>query len=393
MMRIVLNKIFEGKLGPGKFILSGVAFLVGLSLVLLALQSYLKIKEFIAPQQSSSNYIILNKEVAMAHTLFGAKAQFSTDEIRDLRLQPFVADMGVFKTNNFEVRAYLGGNLGFYTELFFESVPSQFIDDRPTNFTWQEGSDFLPIIISQDFLNLYNFGYAVGRGTPQLSKSTIQLVPLKVEVSGVNGRKVFDAKVVGFSERIASVLVPENFLDWANDEIGGAEKPLVSRAIIKVKNDKNYLLEEYLEQNELKISDEKARMGKILSTMNTVLSTLVVIGTAFMGFALVIVLLNFSLMVAQAKEEVSLLIQLGYRSSDLVRHLLIYLIIFISTVSLMVAVIFGVGNYLLADFFHQNGLEISRTLSPEVVIAGICFVLLSLLLSYFSITRLIRKQL
>jgi ABC-type antimicrobial peptide transport system permease subunit len=112
-----------------------------------------------------------------------------------------------------------------------------------------------------------------------------------------------------------------------------------------------------------------------------------------MGFALVIVLLNFSLMVAQAKEEVSLLIQLGYRSSDLVRHLLIYLIIFISTVSLMVAVIFGVGNYLLADFFHQNGLEISRTLSPEVVIAGICFVLLSLLLSYFSITRLIRKQL
>jgi hypothetical protein len=393
MKRAILNKIFVRKLGPGKFALPAVAFLLGFSLVLLALQSYVRIAEFITPQKSSSNYIILNKEVAIGHTLLGGKAQFTAEEIRELRLQPFVADMGVFKSNNFQVRAYVGGNLGFYTELFFESVPSQFIDNKPGNFEWREGSDFLPIIISQDFLNLYNFGYAVGRGTPQLSKSTIQLVPLKVEIAGITGRKVFNAKVVGFSERITSVLVPEDFLVWANEHVGGSSDETISRAIVKVKNEKNNLLETYLEKNGLKISDDKARFGKILNTMNIVLSAMVIIGTAFIVFALTIVVLNFSLMIAQAKEEVSLLIQLGYKTKDLVSHLSSYLAIFMVSVTLLAVIIFVIGNQALGNFLIDNGIEISTAITSEVVTLGIGFILVSTVVSYFSIFRLIQKQL
>jgi ABC-type antimicrobial peptide transport system permease subunit len=392
-MRALLNQIFLRKLGLGKFFLSAFAFLVGFTLVLMALQAYVKIKEFITPQKNTSNYIIINKEVALAHTLLGGKAQFSEAEIDDLKQQPFVADLGVFKSNNFAARAYLGGNLGFETELFFESVPAQFIDNVPYDFKWEKGSDFLPLIISQDFLNLYNFGYALGRGTPQLSKSTIELVPLKVEIYGPLGRRAFNAKVVGFSERISSILVPNEFLSWANVEIGDRDDQPASRAIIKIKSDKAQSLDQYLEKNNLKINDEKIKFNKIMTTMNVVMSVLVFVGIGFMLFSLVIVMLNFSLMVAQAKEEVSLLLQLGYKAKHLVGHLSIYLFVFLATVSLLSSIVFIAGNHQLTIFLVANGVDVTKTIAPEVIFLGIGFIAISVLVSYYSIKRLIRKQL
>lgn len=392
-MRAILNTIFLPKLGIGKFILSAFAFLIGLTLVLLSLQGYFKIKEHITPKKkNTSNYVILNKEVGLGNTIFGARAQFTPEEINDLKQQDFIADFGVFNSNKFEATAHLGGNLGISTELFFESVPSQFIDNLPGSFRWEEGDDFLPIVISQDFLNLYNFGYALGKGTPQLSKSTIGLVPLVVRVYGTQGRQVFNAKVVGFSERISSILVPDNFLAWANREFADASGGNASRVIVRLKDDKAAMFESYLQQHGLKISDEKLKYSKILSTMNVVMSVLVFIGTAFMIFALVIGMLNFSLMVAQAKEEVSLLLQLGYKARHLSMHLLYYLAIFMVVVTVLSVAVFILGNSLLTGFLNDNGIAISSDISKEVVVAGMVFVFLSILVSAFSINSLIRRQ-
>jgi hypothetical protein len=392
-MHAILNRIFLRKLGMGKFILSAFAFLAGLTLVLLALQGYIRIRDYIAPQKNTSSYIILNKEVSFAHTLLGGRAKFTQEEIKDLRMQPFVADLGVFNASKFQVRVHVGGDLGFSTEMFFESVPPQFIDNRPGNFTWHEDDDFLPLIISQDFLNLYNFGYAMGRGTPQLSRSTVQLVPLKVEISGAFGRRVFNARVVGFSERIASVLVPDDFLIWANAAIANADEQSAARIIVKTKNGKTHAIDAYLEKNNLKISDEKLKLGKVLTAMDVVMSVLVFIGTAFMLFALVIVMLNFSLMVAHAKEEVSLLLQLGYKTRYLVVHLSVYLLIFMVSVTALSALVFYTGNNVFTGFLISNGIEVSGHIATEVVLLATGFVVVSTLVSYYSINRLIRKQL
>lgn len=389
-MRALLNKIFLRKLGLGKFILSGIAFLIGFTLVLLSLQGYFKITDAIGPKKNPSNYIILNKEVGFTNTIFGARAQFTPEEIDDFKKQPFLDDFGIFRSSQFQATAHLGGDLGFYTELFFESVPSQFIDNKPATFTWEQGDSFLPIILSQDFLNLYNFGYAMGKGTPQLSKSTIQLVPLTVVVDGAGGRQVFKAKVVGFSERISSILVPEKFLTWANDAIADVdESKAASRLIVKLKSDESAAFDEYIKTHSLRISDEKQKFNKILTTINVVMSVLVVIGTAFMIFALVIVMLNFSLMVAQAKEEVSLLLQLGYKTKHLVSHLVSYLLIFMSSAVVISALFFIIGNQLMLNFFVDNGMDVTLGIHGKVIGVGVLFVVLSFVISVFAIRRVV----
>src|SRR6478609_6834585 len=130
-MRSLLNKIFSGKLGISKFILAAIAFILGLGLVLISVQCYYKINEYINPSKNFSGYLLLNKEVGLGHTIFGGKAEFNNEDIDDLKQQPFVEDLGSFQSSKFKVKAYVGGELGFSTELFFESVANKFIDDVP----------------------------------------------------------------------------------------------------------------------------------------------------------------------------------------------------------------------------------------------------------------------
>lgn len=390
-MRPILNKIFSRRLGLGKFFLSAIAFLLGLSLVLLSLQAYLKVKDFLSPDKNSSDYIVLNKEVGIGHTLFGGKAEFLPNDIQDLKEQSFVEDIGIFSTNQFKAKAYAGGDLGFRTDLFFESVPSQFIDDKPYNFKWNEGSDFLPLIVSQEFLNLYNFGYALGRGTPQLSKSTIGLVPFEVDIYGPGGRKTMNGKVVGFSERITSVLVPENFLTWANKEIGQAAGNSVSRVIIKVKSDQAQAMEKYFEDNNFKVSDDKLKFTRILSIISIVMSVLLFIGTAFIVFALVIVVMNFSLIISEAKEDISLLIQLGYKAKYLLKHLSLYLSIFMVLIGAASTIIFYFANKQLVFFLSENGMNLNTGVEPMVLLLGCAFLFLSFVIALGSISNVLRR--
>jgi ABC-type antimicrobial peptide transport system permease subunit len=234
----------------------------------------------------------------------------------------------------------------------------------------------------------------MGKGTPQLSKSTIQLVPLTVIIEGPGGRKAFKAKVVGFSERISSILVPDKFLSWANEFIGDADDtPDASRLIIKIKGDQSASFDEYIRTHGLKISDEKQKFNKILTVINVVMSILVFIGTAFMIFALVIVMLNFSLMVTQAKEEVSLLLQLGYTAKHLVWHLVRYLLIFMAAVTVLSVGVLVIGNYFLMTFFSNNGMDVSAGISVPVVLLGVIFIVVSYVVSYYAIRRVVSQQL
>jgi ABC-type antimicrobial peptide transport system permease subunit len=163
--------------------------------------------------------------------------------------------------------------------------------------------------------------------------------------------------------------------------------------IVKLKNDETGSLETYLDEHNMKISDDKLNFGKILTAINVVMSVLVFIGTAFMAFSLVIVMLNFSLMVAQAKEEVSLLLQLGYKAKHLIGHLSLYLFVFMTSVVLLSAIVFAIGNNLLLTFLTDNGFDVTGNVSPEVIILGSAFILVSVSVSYYSISRLIRRHL
>lgn len=388
-MRSVLNRVFRQQLGIGKFLFSGVAYVVGYTLILVALQGYSTIRKYLYPAQSASSYHIINKSVGLGHTLFGGTAHFTEEEFKEIVDQPFVEAAATFRSNKFAAIGHVG-NLGISTELFFESVPDEFID-RPAEFEWNVGEQFIPLIIPEDFLRLYNFGYAASRGTPQLSRSTIQMVPLKIRIHGASGEMFLSAKVVGFSDRIPSVLVPDNFLAWANREVGGVTAETTSRVIVKVQADETWRLEAFLGEKGWEINRERLMFGQTLGALNLLLSVVIAIGLAFVVFALAIVLMNVSLMIARARDEVSLLLQLGYRSADLVRHFMGYLTLFLATVSLVTCATFYLAKIQVDQFLDKNGIDVSGPVTLWVIMAAVLCFLLAMVVSFVSVRRLIHR--
>jgi len=153
-----------------------------------------------------------------------------------------------------------------------------------------------------------------------------------------------------------------------------------------LKSDGAASLETYLKKNKLVVADEKMRLGKILAALDIFMAAALVIGVGFVIFSLVIIMLNFSLIVAQATEEVFLLLQLGYSGKQLIFHLTGYLIVFMGVVLGMSAVIVWFGNNWLVGLLISNGLSLTTNLSIEVFQVATGFVLLFFGLSFFRFT-------
>jgi hypothetical protein len=390
-LRKILNKIFIARLGISRLLLSGTGLIFGLTLVLLSLQLYTSLLAVFRPENITGDYLTVSKDVSLGNTIFFTKAEFSEKELNDLRSQPFVEEAGVFTAGQYKVQAY-SDKLGFSTELFFESVPDRFIDNRPRAFKWDEGSDFVPIILSEQFLDMYNFGFAASNNMPQISKSTIGLVTLKIKVQGSGGTSEFKGRIAGFSSRITSVLVPEDFMLWANKNIARSGKESPSRVIIKVNKQHAAEVETYFNKNDLKVDQEKVRLNKMIGIAEIMVSVLVGIGIAFIIFSLVIVIMNFSLLVYQAKEEINLLRQIGYKNSTLFAHLFRYFLVFYITCIIISISLFYTLNKYVTKSLASKSIELGEKTNSPVIITGAAFIVLSFMIVMIALHRTLRRS-
>ena len=95
------------------------------------------------------------------------------------------------------------------------------------------------MIVPNQFLDMYNFGFATSQDLPQLTQELVKSLPIEIRIKDVIGRVTYYGKVVGFSDRISSVLVPQPFMDWANKEYGTTVSSKASRVVIRTKDPGN----------------------------------------------------------------------------------------------------------------------------------------------------------
>ncbi len=207
--------------------------LAGLLLLLGAGQFYVDMDHVMKKNRDliDPEYIVINKKISLLETLNITSAHFTQAEIGEIRSQPFAEKVVGFISNQFSLSAFTESNRfpDFFTDLFFEAIPDTFLDVKNPDWHWERGQRTIPVILPRDYLNLYNFGFAPSQGLPQISAQTIGLVNFKFRISG-NGRSdEYNGHIAGFSNRINSILVPYNFLTWANKEYGTSSKPLISR--------------------------------------------------------------------------------------------------------------------------------------------------------------------
>jgi len=392
MLNQLLKKIIRTGVGPGRFIMAATGLTIAMLLILSAVQIQINYNELLYGknnQDSIANFLVVNKVID------GNKREnvLSKEDLDKLKKQPFIEKVGLLTASRFKVSAQSpSDNFPFYTDLFFESVPDEFIDVTSTDWKWEAGSTTIPLIIPNQFLDLYNFGFAPSQNLAQLTQSMVMTLPIVLNVTFQGQPIRFTGKVVGFSDRISSVLVPQNFLKMANKQFGsqqGEMKP--SRIVIRTNDPGNPELVKYLKDNEMVTDADKTRFSQYRKIVNTVVSASWVTGAVMLLFALLVFSLFIQLTIASTKNEINLLITIGTSPGQLQRFLMKQFLPANIVITFVCLAIVAVLQFLLQAFFQKQNMYVDRIVSPYTLAAAIIILVVLWIVNYTTIKKYIRQ--
>lgn len=300
------------------------ANLIGMAIILLAFQFYFDISPLFNDKNTlfKKDYFTITKKVSLISNIAAGATGFSQNEIDDLKQQAFVKDVGTFTPSQFNVFAGInspGAGIGFNTEMFFESVPDKFIDVKSEDWHFSEMNNSIPIILPKDYLDLYNFGFAEANSMPKITEGLIGLINLDISIYGKNGlRKQMTGRIVGFSSRINTILVPDSFMIWANLKFGG-KTGNPARLIVEISNIADPNLANYFKEKGYEISGDKTTAGKMSYLLKLIVSIVVLVGIIICALSFFVLTLSIYLLLEKNMSKMKTLRLIGYRKSIIVR--------------------------------------------------------------------------
>ena len=372
--------------------LSYIGLGIGVLLLLCSVQMYININDLLQgrnPKKDGFDYISITKTITNEN--MSQNHSFSNTDIDELKKQPFLSDVTGLVANKFLIKATAGGAVPFSADMFMEAIDENFIDTIPPDFAWKDGQEVIPVIISSDYLELYNTVFAPSRDLPQVSLKSISSIMVQLELYGAGGSKIFRGNIVGVSDRINSVLVPKNFLEWANGQYGSAGKNNPTRIFIKTKDANNPQLLNFLQKKDYSINKDKTKFGRVKQVLQIIISAMAGFGLLVILLAMVLFSFYLQLMIARSKENLQLLLTIGYSPQWLSRTVAKkWIPVYVTIVLLSVAV-----TALLQWTFGRSVMNGSEALSPFIhwIIIAIAMVLLALsvIVNYRLVKKLLYK--
>ncbi len=429
--------------------------LIGSTLLILGVQLYQDASSFLAKSNGPKNYFTMNKKVEGGALINLGKNDriFTSDELEKIKTLNGVNKVGGFVRNQFPLTLYIWptGTVGLgaaaKTDLFFESIPDEFLDFIPRDWHWSENSETVPIMVPKFYLDLWNFGLAPSRiEYPSLSTKAATGMPIELFIGQKREAKL-NGRFVAFSKRINSVLVPENFLEWANKKFGGPkaddyfflwkngaiEGPPVtrsilaslqdepdfknwetspihspakripalqaltekkkkkktgpSRIILEIEDNPSSSLLSYIQQNGLEINREFPEQDIIKKVTLVIFLGIATIGALLSLLSIATFATSFRLVVAQASEETQNLLLLGFSHNQVANVIFTrFLALFLFILGVSVITGYGIKSLLLS-LANKNGIVLNPGLSFQTIV---CILLYGLI--YILINRIVIKN-
>ena len=365
---------------------------IGVLLLLCSIQMYFNLQALLrqnATRKNGYDFISIRKAVTNETMAKPEQNMFSIEETEELKKQKFIDGAAPLIANDFRLQLSAGHLLNFQTDFFIEAIDNDFIDTVPPSFNWQEGQETIPMIMSSDFLEIYNV-FAPGYGLPQVSESTVSSITLTITCFDRQQNPVeFYGRIVALSDRINSILVPKSFLEWGNANFAGRPATKASRVYIKTKDANNTELLNFLDQKNYRLNKDKTKFGRVKQTLQGVFAGLGFFGLMVVILALMLFSFYLQLMIARSKDNLQLLLTIGYSPGWLSKKVARQFIpVYIIVVLVALAV-----TQLLQLAFHRfvmyNRPELSSFVHWSLLAVSGLLILLSVLINYRMVRRLL----
>lgn len=319
----LLWKLLRCHLSPAQLVGFALAGVVGMTILLTSWQAYRDIRPLLTAPDAimRGDFLVLSKRVGALQTLGLGSTDFAPAEIADLEAQPFVRAVGAFTPADYRIAGSVGaGGMRFSTYLFFESVPDRFLDIRPGEWHYEAGSREVPIIIPRNYVNLYNYGFARSQGLPQLSEGLFRRVGIDLEIEGDGRRENFRGRIVGLSNRLNTILVPESFIRWSNERFGrGEARRNPARVIVETAGPVDAAVTEYLAARGYEIEGDVRDGGRAARMLRLAAGGVAGIGLLFSVMAVYVLMLSLFLVLQRSSDRVRDLLLIGYAPRQVAR--------------------------------------------------------------------------
>jgi hypothetical protein len=387
-----IKPLLQSGSSPVSRLFSYVGLGIGVLLLLCSIQMYFNLQALLrqnATRKDGYDFISIRK--AITNETMGKPEQnmFSAEETEELKKQKFIDGAAPLLANDFRLQLSAGHLLNFQTDFFIEAIDNEFIDTVPSSFTWQQGQETIPLIMSSDFLEIYNV-FAPGYGLPQVSESTVSSITLTITCFDRQQNPIgFYGRIVALSDRINSILVPKTFLDWGNANFAAKPVTKASRVYIKTKDANNPELLNFLDQKNYRLNKDKTKFGRVKQILQGVFTGLGFFGLMVVILALMLFSFYLQLMIARSKDNLQLLLTIGYSPGWLSKKVARQFIpVYIIVVCVALAI-----TQLLQFAFHRfvmyNRPELSSFVHWSLPAVSGILILLSVIINYRMVRRLL----
>ena len=368
-----------------------IANLIGMTVILGGVQIYSDLRPVMTGESTliGSDYLVVTHPVERMGV---SGKSFSKEDITELEAQEFISSVGAFSSSEFEVYGSIAfGGRKLSTMLFFESVPNSFLDIQPKEWEYEKGDSTIPIILPRNYLNLYNFGFSSTQQLPQITEDIIKRVELEITLRGNNLRGDYVGRVVGFSDRINTILVPQTFMDWANTEYGESCNQDATRLIIEVENPTDPELVAFLDANNYEVENKPSESSKAMFILKVCVAIVICIGVVFSILSIIILNLSIYLLLQKNITKLENLVLIGYTPQRVaLPYNLLTLILNLSILIISIIIIVVGQGFYMGYISQLAGCELSS--SPMVaIVVGVIFTTAIILFNFYIINRKIKE--
>lgn len=197
-------------------------------------------------------------------------------------------------------------------------------------------------------------------------------------------------RIVGFSNRINTILVPESFMSWANEHYGNNTQVQPARLIVEISNVADPNLANYFKTKGYEISGDNTTASKMAFFLKIIVGIVVSVGIVICLLSFFVLVLSIFLLLEKNMGKLKTLRLIGYTKSYVVRPYELLTVILngvILVISLLIVLVLR-GKYLDAV---NKVLSIGETVSAVYIVGlGILIFVLLSLLNIFIIRRKVK---
>lgn len=381
----MLQKTFFKQQDRVQLSIAFIGALLGLTFLITSIHYLIKVNEFGRGNEIlGPNTLIIQKKIGANNAFQLGKNDFTKREIELIKAESFVAAVEPIISNNFDVSLQTNSPVVpyFRTDVFLQTVNPTFIDVPAQKWTWKKGDAYVPLIMPRDFLVMLNT-FMSAKNIPTVSDEIAQSIPFEFTLKHGDRKEKMNVRIIGFTNEISSLLVPESFMKWANEQYGQSTDQKITQLMLAGKENQFGLVEGMLKEKHLESKNAQVLVGRLKSMIGTFIWIVLCVSILAVFLSGLVLIQYLQLLINKNNYEIKTLIRLGYHPKKLVNTFVWYFFNVFGSITVMSIVLFNIVKFYLDAAFNKGGVYIDSSFTfasyLAIVIAYVIFTLASFL--------------